>query len=410
MSEITDPQRSNRRATAFILAVVFLDMAGLGLIVPVLPRLIEEVGGIALSEAVQVGSWLYASYALAQFLAAPLMGALSDRFGRRPLLLLALAGLCVDYLLYALAPSLAWLFAARITAGICGATPVIANAYIADITVPAQRARAFGWLGAALGLGFVMGPALGGLLGALGPRVPFWVAAGLAGANLIWGFFFLPETLARSKRRAIVWREANPFGVFAVFRRAKGVTRLIVVLGIYAFGSAVYPAIWPFWGIAKFGWSEAVIGLSLAAFGLVWAFFQGVLTGPTVAWLGERRAALLGLTISFVAAAGYGFAGGIGAVILLLIFHGPEGFAQPTLIAMMSRAVPEEEQGALQGGIGALESLAMLVGTLFFAQVFGYFLTDAAPVQSPDAAYFIAALVLALACALFALNKDKTDG
>ncbi|MBZ4022392.1 ABC transporter permease [Rhodobacter sp. TJ_12] len=399
-----------RRAGLFILAVVFIDMAGLGLIIPVLPRLIEEVGGIAVSDAVQVGGWLYASYALAQFTAAPLMGALSDRFGRRPLLLLALAGLCVDYLLYALAPNLAWLFVARITAGICGATPVIANAYVADITPAGERARAFGRLGAALGLGFVMGPALGGLLGTLGPRVPFWVAAGLAGMNLVWGIFFLPETLARGKRRAIRWREANPFGVFAVFRRARGTTRLLVVFVIYAFGSAIYPAIWPFWGIAKFGWSEAVIGLSLAAFGIVWAVFQGVLTGPAVAWLGERRAALLGLMIAWLAAAGYGFAGGIGAVVLLLLFHGPEGFAQPALTAMMSRAVPEEEQGALQGGIGALGSLAMLAGTLFFAQVFGYFLSDAAPVQSPDAAFFIAALVLAVPCLIFALQKDPADG
>ena len=391
-----------RHATAFILIVVFIDMAGLGLILPVLPRLIEQVGGMPLSGAVQVSGWLYAVYSLALFVSAPLLGALSDRFGRRRLLLLALGGLVVDYLLYAVAPTLLWLFIGRIIAGICGASQVIANAYLADITVPEHRARAFGLLGAALGLGFVLGPALGGLLGAFGPRVPFWVAAAIAGANFAYGLFALPETLPPDKRRPVIWREANPFGFLAVFRRHKGVLPLALVFALYFFGSAVYPAVWSYWGIAKFGWSEAMIGLSLAAFGLVWALFQGLLTGPVVARLGERNAVLIGLTVACLAAVGYGFAGGIAAVVLLLIFHGPEGFAQPALTAMMSARVPETEQGALQGALGAITNLMMLAGTLFFAQVFGYFLSDAAPVQSPDAAYFVAAGVLAVPFAIFA--------
>ncbi len=394
-----------RRATAFILLVVFIDMAGVGLILPVVPRLIEDVGHLGLHDAAQIGGWLFAAYSLAQFLFAPLMGALSDRFGRRPVLLLAIGGLVLDYILYALAPSLAWLFAGRIIAGLCGASHVIANAYLADFTPPEGRARAFGLLGAALGLGFVLGPAIGGLLGQFGARVPFWVAAGFAALNFLYGLFALPETLPPERRRALVWREANPLGMLTVFRRHPGVLGLVAIYALYFFGSAVYPAVWSFWGIAKFGWSEATIGLSLAGFGLVWALFQGVLTGPVVARIGEGRAALLGLAIAMTAAAGYGFASGIGMVLLLLLFHGPEGFAQPTLTAMMSRAVPEAEQGALQGGLGAVSNLMMLLGTLFFTQVFGWFLSPAAPVQSPDAAYFVAALILALPLGLFLLRR-----
>ena len=398
--------QTRRRATLFILIVVFFDMAGVGLILPVLPSLIEEVGGLQLQDAAQVGGWLYAAYSLALFLTAPLLGVLSDRFGRRPLLLLALAGLCIDYTFCALAPGLLWLFLGRIVAGICGASQVIANAYVADITAPEDRARAFGWLGAALGLGFVLGPALGGLLGAFGPRVPFWVAAALAALNFLWGIRALPETLAPENRRLPRWREANPFGILTVFRRNQGVLPLAAIFALYFFGSAVYPAVWSFWGIAKFGWSEITIGVSLAAFGIVWALFQGLFTGPVVKRIGERRAALLGLAIACLAAAGYGLVPGIVGVVVLLIFHGPEGFAQPALTAMMSARVPESEQGALQGGLGAVTNLMMLAGTLFFAQVFGYFLSDAAPVQSPDAAYFVAAVLLVVP---FAMLMRRTE-
>lgn len=403
---MAEPLQNPRRATIFILIVVFFDMAGVGLILPVLPKLIEQVGGLALNDAAQVGGWLYACYSLALFLTAPLLGALSDRFGRRPVLLLSLAGLCIDYLICALAPSLFWLFAGRIVAGICGATQGIANAYVADFTAPEDRARAFGWLGAALGLGFVLGPALGGLLGAFGPRVPFWVAAALAAVNFLWGLKALPETLAPENRRAVVLREANPFGILTVFRRHTGVLRLAAIYAIYFFASAVYPAVWSFWGIAKFDWSELTIGVSLAAFGIVWALFQGVFTGPVVKRIGERRAALVGLAIACLAAAGYGLVPGIIGVVILLVFHGPEGFAQPALTAMMSARVPETEQGALQGGLGAVTNLMMLAGTLFFAQIFGYFLSDAAPVQSPDVAYFVAAALLVMPFAMLLRRKE----
>ena len=404
MSSVSSPAPQSRRAIIFALLVVFIDIAGVGLILPVMPRLIESVGHVGLDDAARYGGWLFAAFSLAQFLCAPFMGALSDRVGRRPLLLLAIGGLGLDYVLHALAPTLAWLFVGRIIAGVCGSSYVIANACIADVTAPEQRARAFGWMGAAFGLGFVLGPAIGGLLGMFGPRVPFWVAAALAGANFVFGLVVLPETLPPEKRRRFRLIEANPLGALAVFRRYPGVLGLAAVVFVFFFGSAVYPAIWAFWGIAKFGWSETLVGVSLAAFGLVMAAAQGFLTGPAVERWGEWRVALIGLVFAVVVCAGYGFANGLVMVALLLLLHAPEGFVHPMLSALMSKAVPEDAQGALQGGISALMNLAMLAGTLFFAQVFGWFLSEAAPFRSTDMAFFIASGVLAVALALFFTN------
>lgn len=392
---------SSRHAVGFVLLAVFLDMVGFGLIIPVLPRLIEDVGEMTLAQASLIGGWMFAAFSLAQFVFAPLMGNLSDRFGRRPLLLLAIFGLGVDYLFHAFAPTVFWLFVGRVVAGVCGSSYVIANAFLADVTPPEGRARAFGLMGAAFGLGFVLGPALGGLLGELGPRVPFYVAAMLAGCNLIYGMFVLPETLPPEKRRAFVWARANPFGTLRVFRRYQGVVPMAAVLLVYFFGTAVYPAIWAFWGMAKFGWSEAVVGLTLAAFGIVMAVFQGVLTGPAVRRWGEWRVALIGLVIAAVAAVGYGLASGLAMVLVLLVIHGPEGFVHPMLTALMSRAVPEDAQGELQGGIAAAMNLAMLAGTVFFTQIFGYFLSPEAPFRSADVAFHSAAAVLALSLVMF---------
>ncbi|WP_334176216.1 MFS transporter, partial [Pseudoxanthobacter sp.] len=390
-----------RRATAFALMAVFLDVIGFGLIIPVLPPLIEDVGHVGLDDAARVGGWLFAAFSLAQFLCAPLMGALADRFGRRPLLLLAIAGLAADYVLHALAPSPGWLFVGRVLAGICGSSYVIANACLADVSAPEKRARAFGLMTAAFGLGFVLGPALGGLISAFGIRAPFWAAAAVAAANFVFGLIALPETLPADRRRAIRWREANPLGVLAVFRRYPGVLPMAVVLVLYFFSTSVYPAIWPFWGMAKFGWPATTVGLTLATTGLAIALMQGLATGPAVARWGERRLAVVGLLFGALSCAGFGLAPTTAAVLVLLLVHALEGFSQPMLAAMMSRAVPDNAQGALQGGLAALMNLAMLAGTLFFTQVFGFFLSDAAPVKSPDIAFFIASAIAAVALAVF---------
>lgn len=392
---------ASRHAFGFVLITVLLDMVGFGIIIPVLPSLIEEVGHVGLAEAATIGGWMFFAFSMAQFLFAPLVGNLSDSFGRRPLLLLAIFGLGMDYVLSAWAPSLAWLFVGRVLAGVCGSSWVIANAYIADVTPPEGRAKAFGLMGAAFGVGFVIGPAIGGLLGELGPRVPFWVAAGISFLNFVYGWFVLPETLAPANRRAFDWRRANPFGVFAVFRSYPGVIPSLVVLFLFFFASAVYPAIWPFWGMAKFGWSEATVGLTLAIFGLIMAGFQGLATGPAVARWGEVRVAVAGLVCAAIAATGYGFVGTLGAVIVLMLVHGPEGFVHPMLMALMSKVVPENAQGELQGGISAVMNIAMLAGTVVFTQVFAHFMAPGAAWQTPDAAYFLAGGIMAVALALY---------
>ena len=397
----------SRHAVTFVFITVFLDMVGFGLIMPVLPGLIEQVGHVSLGDAALIGGWMFAAFSITQFAFSPLMGNLSDRYGRRPLLLLAVFGLGVDYLFHAFAPSIFWLFVGRAIAGLCGSSYVIANAYIADVTAPEDRGRAFGLMGAAFGVGFVLGPAIGGLLGEFGPRVPFFAAAAISALNFVYGWFVLPETLPPEKRRAFEWRRANPFGTFAVFRTYRGVLPLCMVLGLFFFASSVYPAIWPFWGPAKFGWSVAVVGVTLAAFGIVAATFQGLVLGPAVARFGEVRVILIGMVSAVVAATGYGLAPGLVAVLILLVVHGPEGFVHPTLTALMSKAVPDDAQGELQGGISSVMNIAMLGGTVFFSQIFGFFMQPGAPVVSPDVAFFVAGGLLALTLGLFLVTRPR---
>lgn len=392
---------ASRHAVTFVLVTVFLDMVGFGIIMPVLPALIEEVGHVGLDRASVIGGWMFAAFSVAQFVCAPLAGNLSDRYGRRPLLLLAIFGLGADFLLSAWAPTLMWLFVGRVLAGVCGSSWIIANACIADLTAPEDRGRAFALLGAAFGVGFVIGPAIGGLLGEFGPRVPFFVAACVSFLNFIYGWFVLPESLPPENRRRFEIARANPFGAFRVFRSYPGVIPLCVVLFVFFFASSVYPAIWAFWGIAKFGWSEAMVGVTLAIFGLVMAGFQGFLTGKFVARFGEYRTALIGLICATIAATGYGLAGSLGVVVVLMFVHGPEGFVHPMITAIMSKVVPENAQGELQGGISAIINVAMLFGTVFFSQIFGWFMAEGRGWQSPDVAYWVAAACLGLTLVLF---------
>lgn len=399
------PAKVSRHAVTFVLITVFLDMVGFGLIMPVLPKLIETVGHVGIARAAVIGGWMFAAFSLAQFVFAPLMGNLSDRFGRRPLLLLAIFGLGMDFILMALAPTLAWLFAGRIIAGICGASWIIASAYIADVTAPDDRAKAFGYMGAAFGVGFVIGPAIGGLLGELGPRVPFWVAAGVSLLNFLYGWFVLPESLSLENRRPFqLWR-ANPFGAFRVFATYRGVLPMVLVLGLFFFSTSVYPAIWTFWGIAKFGWSEAMVGVTLAIFGLIAGGFQGVLTGPATKRFGEWRVAAFGLVCATLVVLGYGFVWSVLGVFVLMILHGPEGFVHPLMTALLTKRVPEDAQGELQGGISAVTNLAMLVGTVFFALIFGHFWAEDRLWRSTDVAFWIAAGFLAVTTGLFLLLK-----
>jgi MFS transporter, DHA1 family, tetracycline resistance protein len=399
---------NSKYATSFVFITVLLDMIGFGLIIPVQPALIKEVGHMDVAQAALIGGWIFAAFSVTQFLFGPTMGNLSDAFGRRPLLLFAVAGLGVDYLIMAMAPSIPWLFAGRLLSGFCGASYVVANAYIADVTPPESRAKAFGMMGAAFGLGFVIGPAIGGLLGSFGTRVPFYAAALVSIINLIYGFFVLPETLPREKRRGFELARANPLGTFKVFSTYTGVLPLCVVMAIYFFGTSVYPAIWPFFGIAKFGWSEATIGLTLAAFGIINASMQAGATGWAVKKFGEWKVVMFGLLIAVVSAIGYGLAPSFAVILILLVVHGPEGFVHPLLTAMMSHEVPDDAQGEMQGGISSIQSLAMLLGTVFFSQIFGYFLRPDSPIVSPSIAFFTAAAIMAGAGILFLLSTRRT--
>jgi MFS transporter, DHA1 family, tetracycline resistance protein len=398
----------SRHAVTFVLLSVLLDMIGFGLIIPVLPGLIEEVGQVGLAEASLIGGWMFFAFSMAQFAFSPLMGNLSDRFGRRPLLLLAIAGLGVDYLLQAFAPTLLWLFIGRAIAGFCGSSWIIANAFITDVTTPEDRAKYFGMMGAAFGVGFVLGPAIGGLLGEFGPRVPFFVAAAISGLNFIYGWFVLPETLAPANRRAFSLARSNPFGAFKVFRSYQGVLPMCAVLFVFFFSTSVYPAIWPYWGMAKFDWSPSMVGVTLAVFGVIMAGFQGLLVGPGVKAFGEHKLALIGLITAAIAAVGYGLAGSLTVVVILMVVHGPEGFIHPMLTAMMTHRVPDDAQGELQGGVSAIMNVAMLAGTVFFSQIFGYFMQPGGW-QSPDVGYFIAGAGVLLALVLFVVLVPKDD-
>ncbi|MDZ7905284.1 MAG: MFS transporter [Cypionkella sp.] len=392
----------SKSAIVFIFVTVVLDMIGFGIIMPVLPLLIESVGQMPLAEAAKMGAWMFAAYALAAFAFGPFLGNLSDRFGRRPLLLLAVAGLGFDYLLHALAPTLGWLFVGRILAGLCGASWVIANAYITDVTQPEERGRYFGMLGAAFGLGFILGPAIGGLLGEYGARVPFYAAATISLLNFAFGYFILPESLPLENRRAFDWRRANPFAVFGVFATYKGVLPLVAVLALFFFATSVYQAIWSFWSIAKFNWSPAMVGLSLAAFGIVTAVFQGALSGLGARVFGEARLVLIGLCLGAAVLVGYGLVAAPWMVFALMVVHGPEGFVHPMITAILTRLAPEDAQGELQGGLSGIMSLSMLAGTVFFGQVFGYFMSGAAPMSSPDVGFWIAGGIVGAAALLFA--------
>jgi DHA1 family tetracycline resistance protein-like MFS transporter len=399
---------TSKYAITFVFITVLLDMVGFGLIIPVQPALIGSVAHVDVAHASMIGGWMMFAFSLGQFLLGPTLGNLSDAFGRRPLLLMAVFGLGCDYLITALAPSVGWLFVGRTLAGVLGSSYVIANAFIADITPPEGRAKAFGMMGAAFGLGFVIGPAIGGLLGAYGPRVPFFVAAAISAINFIFGYFVLPETLPREKRRAFDLARANPVGTFKIFTQYRQVLPLCVALFMYFFATSVYPALWPFWGTARFGWSSAVLGITLAAFGLIMALMQATMVGPVVKRIGEWNAALVGMAAAALGALLFGLAPGLLWVLLILFIHAPESFVHPMLTAIMSKEVPDDAQGELQGGISSIMNIAMMLGTVFYSQAFGYFLQPNPFFVSSSAGFFIAFVLVTITLAVLVRAKAST--
>jgi len=392
---------SPRLRLVVVLSVVYIDMLGLGLAFPVLPRLIEQFEGGNVSQASYIYGGLAAAYSLMQFLLAPLLGSLSDRYGRRPVILLALVGMGINYVLLAFAPTL-WLFAlGRMIAGAFGATFSAAGAYLADVTPPEKRAQSFGLIGAAFGVGFITGPALGGVLGDVNLRLPFVVAAGLSLADFVFAYFALPESLAAANRRALDWRRCNPIGALREIGRYGSVLGLMVVFVLAVFANRVAEMTWVLFTGYRFGWGPTETGLSLAMVGVMFVVGQGGLVRVIVPWLGERRAIVFGLAISAVVCVLYGLVPQ-GWMVFPVMALGVFGWtiAQPAVQALMSQAVPANEQGLLQGALASMTNLTSVAGPPIWTGLFGYFVSPAAPVIVPGAAFFAASLVFVIALVL----------
>lgn len=399
---------AGRGAFVFVFIAVLIDAIGFGIILPVLPQLIMQLTGVPIDRAAQYGGALSFVYALMQFFCAPILGNLSDQFGRRPVLLFALLALGCDYLIMGFAPVIGWLFFGRMVAGVAGASFTPAYAYVADISPPERRAQNFGLLGAAFGIGFILGPAIGGLLGGLGPRAPFFAAGALALANTAFGYFALPESLARGSRRAFQWARANPLGTLAQMRKLPAVSALLGALFLWQLAHQVFPSTWSFYGITQFHWSSREVGYSLAFVGLVMAIAQGLLTRVLIPRIGgERRAAALGMAAAFVAYLGYAFAthGWMVYVVSLSAFL--FALTYPSMNALASQQTPANAQGELQGAVACLYSLSSIVGPPLMTQVFSHFTARSAPVFFPGAAFLMAA-VLTIGCALLFVKAART--
>ncbi len=397
---------TGRLPLIFILLTVMIDSMGIGLILPVMPDLIEEIGGLTLAEAAIWGGILTTSFAVMQFLFSPTVGNLSDRFGRRPIMLVALAVMAVDYLVMAIAGTLWLLLAGRIVGGIAAATHSTANAFMADISKPEEKAARFGLVGAAFGVGFVLGPLLGGLLSELGTRAPFFAAAALAAANLAFGYFVMPETVTDRIRRPLDWRRANPFGAFLSVGRLPGVGRLLTMFLLYQVAFMVYPAIWAFFTTARFGWEPGMIGLSLAAFGIAMAAVQGGLIRVILRLLGERRTVVYGLVFNFFAFLSLALVTSGTLALLLIPLTALGAVVTPALQGIMSRTVPDNAQGELQGVITSTASLAMVLSPLLMTQVFARFTAVDAPVYMPGAP-FLVSMFLMVACGAVYLGRKR---
>ena len=385
---------------------LFIDSLGIGIIIPVAPQLVMELSGLPLADAAPIAGWLTLSYALMQFVFSPILGNLSDRYGRKPILLASLAALAIDYVLIGLAPTLAWLFVGRIIAGIAGATFATANAVVADIIPAAQRAKYFGFNGAAWGLGFVIGPVIGGLLGQYGPRVPFFAAAAFTAVNFLIALAVMRETLPPDARREFSARRANALGALRAMRRIPGAMWVLFVLLMYQIGHDTLPSTWVWVTMAKFGWTERDIGLSLAVLGFGTIIVQGGLVGLFTQRIGEHRTALLGLGCGAVGFVGYAFATTPAMLFASVPLGCLTGLTMPALRAILSRATPANAQGELQGAIAGIVSFTAVVIPFTMTHLFSW--ATAAHPPFPGASFLAAAVALAVGATV--LSRVKVPG
>ena len=400
---------AKKAAISFIFITLLIDVTGLGIIIPVLPKLIEELTGGSISDASAIGGWLTATYAALQFLFSPILGGLSDRYGRRPVLLISLFVFALDYLFLSYAPTISWLFVGRAIAGISGASFTTASAYIADISNDKNRAQNFGMIGAAFGLGFIIGPVIGGLLGSMGSRVPFMFAAGLSFLNWMYGYFVLPESLPADQRRKFDWKTTIPGRSLLKIRNYPAIGGLAISFFLISLASHAVQTNWSFFTIEKFGWSEKMIGISLGVVGLLVALVQGLLIRYTSPLLGNKKSIFFGLLFYSLGLFLFAFANQGWMMFVFLIPYCLGGIAGPALQSIISSSVHNNEQGELQGSLTSLISLTSILGPPLMTSLFAYFTRPSAPVHFSGVSFLLGGILMLLSafCAYLAL---KTKG
>ncbi|WP_333862857.1 TCR/Tet family MFS transporter [Sphingobacterium sp.] len=396
-----------KAAVGFIFITLLIDITGWGIILPVVPKLVAELIDGDITEAATYGGWLGFAYAFTQFICAPLVGNLSDRFGRRPILLISLLGFGLDYLLLALAPSVGWLFVGRILAGLTGASISTASSYIADVSTDETRTKNFGLIGAAFGLGFIIGPVIGGLLGHYGARIPFYVASVLCLLNFLYGYFILPESLDKKRRRPFEWKRANPVGSLKLLAKRPKISSLVLALILIFIGLYAVQSNWHFFTMYKFQWSERTVGLSLGLLGLLLGLVQGVLIRWTAPKLGEQKSIYYGLIFYAVGLLLFSFAVEGWMMLLFLIPYSLGGICGPSLQSMISKSIPANQQGELQGALTSLVSATSIVGPPMMTNLFYYFTQDKAPFQFSGAPFLLASILMMLSAVIIYVNSKK---
>ena len=397
-------------AISFIFITLLIDVTGIGLIIPVVPGLIQQLIHGTVSDASKYSGWLAFAYASMQFLFAPLLGNLSDKYGRRPVLLLSLLGLGIDYIFLAMAPSIAWLFIGRIIAGFAGASFTTATAYIADISTEQNRAQNFGMVGAAFGVGFILGPVIGGLLGEFGVRVPFMVAAGLSLVNCLYGYFVLPESLSTENRRDFQWKRANPISSLKRLQKYPAVGGLIISFFLVYMGANAVQSTWSFFGIKQFSWTPRMIGLSLGLVGLLVGVVQGGLIRIVNPWLGNKKSVYIGLGLYAIGLFLFSIATQSWMMFVFLVPYCLGGICGPALQSIITTQVPANEQGELQGGLTSVMSITNIIGPVLMTGLFSYFTKSTAPVHFAGAAFFLGSIFMAISLvfAYRTLRYNKT--
>ena len=393
-------RKAGRGAKLFVLLTVLIDATGMGIIFPVMPELLEKLSGQNLAGAAVWGGILGTAYAAMQFLFGPIIGNLSDAYGRRPIMLTALLVMTMDYILLAVAHTVTLILIGRIIGGIMAATHATAAAYMADISTPEEKGRNFGLIGAAFGVGFVLGPVIGSLASVIDLRAPFWIAGALAAANLVFGWFVLPETVTRSIRRPFSWARANPLASFAAIGRLPGLRPLLAVFALFNLAGYVYPAVWSFFGKARFGWDPLHIGLSLAAFGIAMAFVQGVLVGPAIRRFGVWRTVILGFSLEIVAFLFYGVVANPVLALAFTPLAAIAGLGGPALQQIMSNIARDDQQGELQGVLSSVAAIAMGISPLIMTAIFAFFTRESTPIYAPGMPVVAAAAMMVLALAI----------